>query len=67
MPLYLFQDKATGLEVEVMRDYDNYRMPPTEEELPESERGKPRDWVKLIAKGIRVTRGTGWRGMKGRW
>lgn len=67
MPLYRFQDKETGYEVEVMRDYEQYRTPPTEEELPESERGKERNWIKLIAPGIRVVRGAGWSGQKGRW
>ena len=67
MPLYTFEDEHTKLRIEVMRDYDSYQIPPTDEELPESERGKERKWKKLISPGIRTTKAAGWGPGKGYW
>lgn len=56
MPTYTWKDELTGYEVDVLRhSFDEYRDPPTDEDLPEEERGKERKWAKMIGKGIRLT------------
>jgi hypothetical protein len=68
MPLYEWKDKKTGYQVEVFRErFDQYLEAPKDEELPEEERGKERDWEKQISKGIKVERGNTWQGSKGNW
>jgi hypothetical protein len=54
MPIYQFEDTKTGLKVEVLRSHTDYKVPPTDDELPEEERGKERDWIKLISAGIKA-------------
>lgn len=66
MPMYLWQDKETGLEIEVLRPFSEYEEPPSEEELPIAEQGKKRDWVRLINTAPHVTRAPGF-GKKGYW
>lgn len=67
MPIYVWYDKLSGLEVDILRDFDKYKEEPTDEDLPEKERGKERDWEKHMGTGIRVTRGRNWSGSKGNW
>lgn len=55
MPYYPWQCQKTGLEIEVLRSFDDYQNPPTDDELPEDERGKERDWKRLIGGGIKTT------------
>ena len=66
MPIYNYHDKKTGYEIEVLRDFKNYEDIPTDEELPEEERGKSRDWERRIGAGVRVTKALGF-GSKGNW
>lgn len=66
MPLYLWRDKNTGYEIEVLRPKsEDYLVCPQDSELPADERGKDRDWQKLISSGITTTYAQG-RG-KGNW
>lgn len=67
MPIYTFKDKNSDLEVDVVRSFEDYQVPPTDDELPEEERGKVRDWLKLVGSGIKTIRGANWRGGKGYW
>ncbi len=49
MPMYKWMDKNTGYEIVVYRSsFSEYQDPPKEEELPEEERGKEREWKRLI-------------------
>ena len=66
MPLYPFVDENTGYEFEVMRTFDDYRVPPKDEELPEEERGKDRKWKRIIKGNVSVNKAPGWGG-KGYW
>lgn len=68
MPLYVWVDKLSGREFEVLRStFAEFQDPPRDEDLPEAERGKPREWEKRVGKGIRVTRGDSWGPGKGNW
>ena len=64
--IYCFQDKKSGFEIEVNRKYADRDEVPTDEELPEEERGKERDWERVLSGGIIVTRAPGY-GTKGNW
>ena len=48
MPMYVWVDEETSYEVEVLRSFDDYKVPPEDNDLPEEERGKERKWKKLI-------------------
>lgn len=65
-PLYTWEDKKTGLRVEVLREFSEYKNPPVDEELEEGERGRDREWSRLIGSGIHVSKPLGWGG-KGSW
>lgn len=67
MPLYTFEDEETGYTAEVLRSYEAYLEPPTEEELPEEERGKKRKWKKIISPGVRTVKASSWGPGKGYW
>jgi predicted nucleic acid-binding Zn ribbon protein len=64
MPLYTWQDKKTGIRIDVLRKFDDYQIPPTEEEAPGIEDPQ---WERLIGKGQQVVRGPSWSGSKGNW
>lgn len=66
MPLYDWRDELTGYEVTVQNSYGDYRKEPTDDQLPEEERGKERKWTKLISTGIKIARAYGY-GSKGNW
>jgi len=66
MPIYYYEDKLTGYSIDVLRSFDEYTVEPTDEELPESERGKEREWHRLLTKAPTVTRARGF-GRKGYW
>ena len=51
MPYYSWRDNKTGYVVHVLRSFSRYEEPPKDEELPEEEQGKPRDWERIITKG----------------
>lgn len=67
MPMYTYHDKNHGLELEVLRSFSEYDVPPTEDELPEEERGKDRDWERLIKASPTVTKSRAWGPGKGYW
>lgn len=67
MPLYEWCDKTTGFEVTVLRPFADYQVPPAEDELPEAERGKERNWVRQIGGGQQVQKGLSWGPGKGHW
>lgn len=66
MPIYTWMDEKTGYEFEVVRKFDDYRVPPEDEELPEDERGKERAWKRTIKGKVSVQKAPGWGG-KGYW
>lgn len=66
MPIYVYVDKKTDFKVEVIRDFADYEVVPKDDELPEAERGKEREWERLIGEGIKTVKGHGWGG-KGYW
>lgn len=63
MPLYRWRDARSGEEVEVLRSFSEYEVPPTKEEAPGVE--EP-EWERKLSKGIQVTRPIGY-GSKGNW
>jgi hypothetical protein len=67
-PVYVWFDKTSEKEVEVIRTFDEYNIPPTQEEstLTEEEYNKS-NWEKLISSKVMVTRGPNWNGQKGSW
>lgn len=68
MPMYPYFDETSKKEVEVIRNFSDYDIPPTQEEAQMSdEEYKEAKWKRLISTGIRVTRGDNWSGSKGNW
>lgn len=65
MPLYTWENKKTGKQVEVLRSFDDYQVPPTKEEA--GEEVIPEDWNRLIGGSQRVVKGTNWGPGKGHW
>lgn len=67
MPLYDWIDKKTGYKVVLLRPFAEYDVPPCDEDLPEDERGKDREWQKQLGEGVQTVRGPNWTGSKGNW
>jgi hypothetical protein len=71
MPLYEYVDKATKKELSVLRSFDDYKIPPTDEEAKEAgftaEELKDVEWVRLIGGNIQVTKSDSWGPGKGSW
>ena len=44
----MYHDKLTEYEIEVIRSFAEYELVPMDEELPEAERGKVRDWERRL-------------------
>ena len=67
MPLYLYHDKKSGYTIEVLRSFDEYKEVPRDDELPEDERTKEREWERLIQQPLIVNKWPGSTGpVKGR-
>ena len=67
MPVYCWKDKISGKTFDIYKpNFDQYNEPPKDDELPEEERGKEREWEKQIGSGIRVVKAPGF-GKKGYW
>lgn len=64
MPGYVWKDKKSQKEVEVIRAFSDYEKPPTEEEAPGLE---DPEWERQIGAGQKLMRGPNWQGMKGHW
>lgn len=67
MPMYTWVDKLTGLEIDILRSFSQYQDEPKDEDLPEEERAKVREWVKQLGAGIRMVKGDTWGPGKGHW
>ncbi len=68
MPIYLWIDELSQLEVEVLRSHGEYGNSPQGDELPEGEdREKPRKWKRLISGGQTTQKGPTWGPGKGYW
>lgn len=68
MPLYPYYDETSKKEVEILRSFNDYDIPPTQEEAKMSdEEFKVAKWKRLISTGIRVTKGDAWGPGKGNW
>ncbi|MDB4725817.1 hypothetical protein OAF54_00180 [bacterium] len=63
MPLYDWQSEATKEVITIIRDFDDYLDPPTEEEAGDD----PGPWKKILGTGVRTIRGAGWGPGKGHW
>lgn len=71
MPLYVWLEKKSGKTIDILRSFDDYQVPPTEDEalgagLNEEEVGEA-EWEKRLGTGIQVIRGDSWGGSKGNW
>jgi len=67
MPQYLWADKNTGKTCTVIRSFNEYEQPPTEEEHPRSPGEEPADWERQIGGDQALIRGPNWGGAKGYW
>lgn len=67
-PLYVWecQNEKCKKKMDVLRDWDGYRDPPTEEEGGECTTEGGHAWKKEIQVPL-VTKGSGWGGGKGNW
>ena len=64
-PMYCWVEKNTGTQIEVVRNFSEYQVPPTEEESginPEQA-----NWERIIGGGIKTIRGSNWGPGKGHW
>jgi predicted nucleic acid-binding Zn ribbon protein len=68
MPMYLYEDKVTGKQVEVLRSFDEYEKLPDAEEAKElsPEEFANAQWVRLVGAST-VVKGRGWGLGKGFW
>lgn len=66
MPLYVWENKTTGDRIEILRSFDDYQVPPTDEEL-EKARVPAGDYEKVLGTGIRVVKTNKWGFGKGYW
>lgn len=64
MPIYTWIDKKSSKKVDVVRTFDDYQVPPTEEESGIAPQDA--DWERLIGDGQRIIRGPSF-GKKGYW
>lgn len=48
MPIYMYHSKTTDFSIEVIRSFDEFETPPTDEELPETQRGIQHEWERLL-------------------
>jgi predicted nucleic acid-binding Zn ribbon protein len=71
MPIYKWKDKKSGVEVEVIREFASFEVPPSEEELPNDQDDrdfKEAVWERIISSAPKVIKGDGWGpGGKGYW
>lgn len=70
-PLYIHEDTLSGKQIEILRPFDQYKDPPTEEEAITKgltpEEAKVAVWRKVLGTGIKMVRGANWGGSKGNW
>lgn len=62
MPMYLWESETTGEEITVLRSFDDYEVPPTEEEIGD----KVGPWKRIVGRTT-VVRGPNFTGSKGNW
>lgn len=67
MPIYKWKDKKTEIEVEVIRDFKDYEVPPFEEELATDHDPKEAVWERIIGSAPKVIKGDSWGPGKGNW
>ncbi len=68
MPMYLWRDNVTTKEIEVIRGFKEYEVPPTKEEAPLSEEEfSAANWERLLSGGIKKQHGDNWGPGKGKW
>ena len=56
MPFYTWIDHKTGYKTDVIRSFKDYEIPPQDEDLPEDEQGKEREWERLIGEMLFVSK-----------
>ena len=66
MPLYCYRCKKNDFEVEVLRSFNEYEVPPSQEEIPAEHRGKEYEWDRVIYTAPAVIKAPGF-GSKGNW
>lgn len=71
MPLYIWLDSKSGTTVDILRSFEDYRDPPTEEEAAAAglspEQVADASWEKRLGTGIQVVKGSSWGPGKGSW
>lgn len=69
MPIYQYKDKRTGKQIEVIRRFSDYQIPPTLVEADKvltKEEFDSAEWERVIGEGIKTSRAPGF-GSKGNW
>lgn len=73
MPLYRYRDEISGVVIDVIRTFEEFKTPPTEEEIALDQKTEVTDptperrWVRVLDPNIRMLRGAHWNGAKGYW
>ena len=71
MPLYEYKDTVSGKKVEILRNFSEYKIGPTEEEAIKAgltpEEAVTALWERVIGSGIKVVKGENWGAGKGHW
>lgn len=68
MPQYTYKELKSGIEVTVIRSFDEYEKPPEGDEIPEELRKKKKlKWERQIGANQSLQRGPNWNGAKGYW
>ena len=67
MPIYLWVDKKSGKQVEIIRSFAEYENPPEGDEVPAELQGTEPQWERSIGDKISLVKGNGWGAGKGYW
>jgi hypothetical protein len=68
VPLYCYEDKKTGKQVEVLRSFDEYEKTPDRDEAKDwtAEEYAVAEWQRVLGTP-QLVRGRNWSGSKGNW
>jgi predicted nucleic acid-binding Zn ribbon protein len=67
MPQYEWRCDACKVETTVIRSFQEYKEPPTEDEVPKSDTPCSHVWERLIGRGQTTVKGASWGPGKGYW
>lgn len=56
MPIYKYRNKKTGHEVEVIRSFEEYELPPQVDELPADISNNEADWERMLGVPLHISK-----------